>query len=521
MKNAKKLVGLVLTVLILASLVVVPAVQAEGESAASTNLIANGGFESAETRTVGESEYKWPAKSEDGTEVWNANAGSGNYGKTAEGTDAYLTAETGYVRNGDYALKVTSATSENKRRIWQKVTGLTGGKWYEASVWVKTEESPETTFTSANRAQGAEIRVGKAADGALALTTKNGWFANSRCGTGNAALVDSQGNWTRLMVRWQQPITWEGDENYDNTVAYVVFEMGLLSTVTINYYFDDAYMREITDFNGGFEEVTQEKINDSTTVSFPAGLGMGGTEGNGGLAAEFAASSAEKHSGTYSLALLASENTPTYSRRATLFVPGIAPGTYRLTAYVKITGESSGAKILAGPDFINGDSTMWGNASGIKTAEEWTEKSFVFIVPEGYNYAYINMNSGKLEAGEAVYIDDISITQTTVLFKDADGTVLQQTKEGTITVRADFINQAAEAKTAYLIAATYTVNENNVRMLRDIAFSSGEAAANQAKTISTTIDVTDSNQIIQVMLYDTSIGSMKPLCETFVLPAGK
>ncbi len=513
MKMAKKVATLATTLALVLGSIGTLGVSATGETATETNLITNGGFEDVETRMLEEAEYKWPAKTEDEKEVWNANSSLTLYGKTVEGVDAVLTNEVENVRTGEYALKVVTESSENyKRRIWQRVDGLTAGKWYEASVWVKGISNADDTVTK-NKNQGAQIRVGRSDAGGVDLGTENGWYAtSSESGTGHA-LLKTNNTWTQIMVRWQQPASYGENSSFDGTYTYLALEMGYLSGYENIYYFDDVCMREITGFNGNFEQVTTEKYSTENSCLWPQGVGAG-FKNVTFVGTDAVATGNDKYAGNYSLKL---QNS---GAMVTMLVPNLEAGrSYTITAYVKVKGSSSNAKLLAGPTITGADSTMWRSISGIKTTDGWVKKESAFTVAEGYNYAWLNIYAGTLEEDSYVCWDDISVTENIVEFTNSDGVTLSKSEDGEIAVSGWFINPNAEKSSGTLVVATYSMKSGVKQLINVSTKQSSEINANAATKISTKVTATKGN-IIKAMILD-DITNLKPVINAVELPAGE
>ncbi len=505
---------------------------------APQNLVVNPGFEDVETRTVDGSTttYLWTAVDGESKEVWSV-AGQGLYGYTALPEDACVVSKTDEteatnVRSGDYAMKVVSGTAGEKRRVWQKISGLTPGDWYEASVWVKAVPDPDAVeavtwydFGGYN-ASGTEIRIGKSRDGSGEPRFTYGWVATSTdyhakfnlpanvaSADANGTLVNTFGKWSQIMVRWQQPQSWDDSGEYDPTTAYVVFETGELNA---EYYYDDVLVREINgDFNGGFEAVTNEKISADETIAWPSGVGMGVWYLASGLADDMQASSTVKKSGNYSLQMesCASKGYYKSNRSAHLFVPNLKGGeTYKLTGWVKLDGETGSTRMFGiGPAYTGSYGAMWNRTNFTPAADgAWKEVSLVFTVPEGFTYGFIQMHSGELTAGSNMYWDDISVTQTSVTFTKGDNT---------ITATADYVNQdAANPAKVKLMLAVYAVN-GTTKTLKEVSIvESGEIAAKNAGTFSTTLPYADATYEVKAMLYDSTMAGLSPICSPFVYP---
>ncbi len=499
MKKTKRFFGLVLALGMILS-----ALPAGTALASDTNLLQNGGFEVVETRTAGEgdaaAEYLWPAKV-NGGEVWNANSATGGlYGSTAEGTDVFVT--TDEVHSGTYALKVIP-DGTNYRRIWQKIEGLMPGSFYEASVWVMI--SGEKIATAAN---GIDLIVAEE----KGTTWGSSLWASATVDFNSARkLTNTNGKWTMLTVRWQQPAETE--------YAHVALDMMKNDGDSI-YYFDDAFVRKVTDFSGDFETVTTEKLSAAETILWPQGLGMYVTTGANGAYAGEVQAIGTAHSGRYALQM-----TPgTTSRRANLFVPNLTAGkTYKIKAYMKIAGTLSGApSIYVGPTSLTAYASMWKRIEpSNKTETDWKELSSTFTVPEGFAHATINFNSGTIaENGSAtVYFDDVTVTETNVTFKDENGAALTAAKAGKVSVEGDYINQENEEKTVKMMVAVYTTDANHVRRLSSVQIAEATVAAKSAKIIPAEVTVEAADQTVQVMFFDAALTNLSPLYEKFVLPA--
>ena len=507
MKNAKKFFSLAMVLLMVLSLAPT-AVCAENTG----DLLTNGGFEMTETRTVGEgetaTEYLWPAKV-NGKEVWYANPTSGGaYSRTVEGTEVLLTSEE--VHSGSYSLKVVPHAS-NKRRITQWVDGLTPGIWYEAEAWILISGS---NITGTN-AYGADLLVG---DQRGASYGKSSWRALATVDGNSARTVKTTNNkWTKMTARWQQPT--------EETHAVIALEMGTAAEGS-TYYYDDISVKEISGFDGTFETVTTEKLAGNDTVLWPKGVAVFNYSNQlGAYVGEVMATSdkAMVHSGNYALKMVPGT---AYSRRATLFVPNLTAGkTYKVKAYMQISSALSGAASLhVGPSYVAGGGDMWGKSSDYKAVTEgWREISTTFTVPESYRYAIINFNSGMVAEGTTaeVYFDDVTVSETNVIFRNAEGTALQKAEAGTILVEGDFINQKNEQATVKMVVAVYTTDTNNVRKLSAVQITEGTAKANGAVTIPATIEVESADQTVQVMFFDSALTNLSLLYPKFVLPAAQ
>jgi len=527
MKMKKKGIAILLAALMCLGMIPTFGVLADE---APQNLVVNPGFEDVETRTVEGTEetYEW-TKMEDGEEVWNPKDGYADFTKTDIGTEAKIikaTVEPNFVRSGNYSVRIqTDKTCAEYRRLWQKVEGLTGGKWYEASVWVKgvKEEGEYTTAPShgfAADSRGLDMRVGKGINnGSINTNTANGWFASTGGPISGIYKFWESENWTQLMVRWQQPTVWDGDASFDSTVAYLVFDMRCIKNLTASFYFDDACVREITGFNGDFEEASLEKIYTDASkdkVLYPSALSMAtfGSSQFVGLSEEY---SVVEENGNHCLQIKPKETN--YISRATLFAPNlVANGVYKLSAKIKITGTAltSGINIFPHKDEINTYSSAYNKDSATKIVDkrstanqDWQEFSTVFTVPA--NQTYIIIESGKTSDNTTtIYIDDIKLIQADVTFTKG---------ENTITATADYVNQdAVNATSAMLVVAVYAV-DGTTKTLKEVGIvGSGDVAVKDAATFSTTVPYTDTSYEVKAMLYDGTMADLQPICSPFIYP---
>jgi len=534
MKLTKKTMAMFLATALLAGMLFAVPAFANGTG----NLALNPGFESTETRTLsGDETYLWPSLGTDEKEVWDVK-GQGLYTYTDKGVDAYLvnsTDEPANVHSGDYAMKMISEAA-SKRRLWQKLTNLTPGSWYEASVWVKAVPPTETTNYGGYNVQGAEVRIGRSENGGYNPDfVNNGWIASSTDqhaqfnlglgGDGNGPLIDTYGKWSQIMVRWQQPAAWDEDGLYDPTTAYLVFETGYLNSCLVTYYYDDVLVRQINSFNGdfsdtfngGFESVSTQKIDETSSVAWPTGLGLGVFYTQSGLADDMNASTAEARTGSYSLQMKSASTKGYYKacRSAHLFVPGLEGGkTYKLTAYAKIDGSTDGTcRIAIGPSYIGSMNQNWYYGTVVPSTETWKEISIVFTVPDAkFTYGYVQLFSGALSEGGSLYWDDISVTETNVSLSKG---------ENAVTASVEYINGKASAQKATLVLATYKVTGDIKRITGLTILESDSVSTKNFTSFTESVPFTSEDTEVKAFLYESPMVGFTSLVDPVTLSLGE
>ncbi len=479
MKNAKKFLSLAMVLMMVLSLAPT-AVYADNTG----NLLTNGGFETV-------TEGSWP-------DDWDIPTGS-NFIGTEKGTEAFVTSEVQH--SGNYALQVNPSSSEN-RRVYQKVKNLTPGNFYEASVWVLV------TGDNLSSKKGIDLLVmGNASSG---WDTESKWAGSTTSQT--YKVVTTQSKWTKMTTYWQQPA--------DETAAYVVFDMQVMEEgVASICYFDDATVREITGFDGGFETVSTEKIDSTTSIDLPSDVWFLNrtSESRGAFAGEVSASKEAAHSGEYALKLIPNS----MGRRAFLYVPNLTAGkTYKLTAYMKVTAAlSSGANIYVGPTYDKTDNNAWIKGTAQTGATDWKKIQMAFTV-EGCNYAYIQFLAGKVAEGNssATYFDDVTIEETNIKFTAADGTVLGENlaAAGTVNVNAKATVVGAQNDVARMIVGVYDT-VNGTPCLAEVYISESiTLPAAKWKEITIENISLSAGQYAKAVLLDSAAG-LKPLTEAKIL----
>ncbi|MBE7063536.1 MAG: hypothetical protein E7390_07115 [Ruminococcaceae bacterium] len=511
MKNAKKLMGLVLTVVMLASLAVVPTVRAEeGETATETERFANGGFEPEEGTEV--TSTTW-------FENWNYTAdASGNtysYNNTVLGTDVFLTGSEKH--SGSYALAAKFSGGTEHRRIWTQVQGLEAGKWYQASAWVKISGT-EITASSTPKSEwkGVELRVSTnaSASGSIAESTALGRTSAS---SAYNYMISTKGKWARIGVNFMAKTS--------NKVS-LILQMGNGAEGAVAYW-DDIAVTELTDFNGDFE---------TTEGAGLLGWNSGYSDNNALVGYEAVAVQEDGCGGTAALKLVGDSETGDVKRVYTVLTGLEAGKRYGIRIRHKATStrmtegdEPTAATAIGSNPKMHvvdnketpADSTAWLCISNMsKAVNTWKTSEGTFLVPaveEGEDttaHTFITL-SCKLLAGEAVFFDDIEVFETNVKYYNSDNEELKNVTAGTIKAVAEFVNPKAEATDATLVVAVYK-SVNGAKQLKSIDIKVMEDVAAKAVGKVTGTVTAEAGDTVKAMLLD-STAALTPITSPFIL----
>ncbi|MBQ7032274.1 MAG: hypothetical protein IJN25_01215 [Clostridia bacterium] len=514
MKNAKKLMGLVLTVMMLASLAVVPAVRAEeGETATGTELIVNGGFEPEEGTEV--TSTTWFENWE-----YNANASATTSGKayncnnTVLGTDVFLTGSEKH--SGSYALAAKFSGGADHRRIWTLVQGLEAGKWYQASAWVKISGTEIDKTTISSPYKGVALRVNK---GNMATTTYgNTSYVLGRTSASSAYnnIISTKGEWARIGVNFMAA----------SDKATVMLNMGDGAEGAVAYW-DDVAVVELTDFNGDFE---------TTEGAGLLGWNSGYSDNNALVGYEAVAVQEDGCGGTAALKLVGDSETGDVKRVYTVLTGLEAGKRYGIRIRHKATStrmtegdEPTAATAIGSNPKMHvvdnketpADSTAWLCISNMsKAVNTWKTSEGTFLVPaveEGEDttaHTFITL-SCKLLAGEAVFFDDIEVFETNVKYYNSDDEELKNVTAGTIKAVAEFVNPKAEATDATLVVAVYK-SVNGAKQLKSIDIKVMEDVAVKAIGTATGTVTAEAGDTVKAMLLD-STAALTPITSPFIL----
>lgn len=502
MRNVKKLMGWVLTVVMLATLLVVPTVQAgEGETVVGTNLIANGGFETVSQYE--ETEFVW-------ADGWYPN-GTGNFSNSEVGTEVEIVEDVKH--NGQKALKVTTGTTTAEGRwISYKVENLTPGKVYQASAWVRIDSALVATAADY---KGAEIRVCEE------LLSGSGTRIVSTSASTKRLMLTTDGAWMYLSC----PVILTASDTYDAKSAYVVLYTGITSESGKTVYWDDVSFKEITGINGDFEK-TEVIADGAVSINWAEGwsaVNAYGSGHDGTVGSTVTLSNEEKYLNTYALKF-SHTGESNKTQRAYTIVPNLVPGrTYQVTGYAyakgatKPTSQPSILAMDAHTDLSLGSSAaitykQLGSGSAINT---WNKIEFKFVAPDT-GYIWLALSSGSISKDQAMFFDGIEVYEASVKFYNEDDAELKNVEAGTVKAIAKFINQKAGEADATLIVAVYG-KQNGVKQLKSVDVVSTEAKVASLSLGTITGSVTaEPGDVIKAMILD-SAGALTPISDSFIL----
>ncbi|MBQ7033690.1 MAG: hypothetical protein IJN25_08555 [Clostridia bacterium] len=456
MKNAKKFFSLAMVLLMVLSLAPA-AVYAE----TTGNLLQNGGFETAEEHVA---------------TGWDYSAQVPTHLASKAGTNAFIVKkgdEGAQVHSGNNALKLVSGNDGDAttgRWISQKVTGLTPGKAYRASVWVYIDGTLES-------GKGLSLRIAdsKGTSASVGFSSSNG--ANR----GHGVLLETTGGvWKKLNCAFIPSVVTSVVENevvvtYDATFAYICLDFGRNATTAVDVYIDDMVFEEISGINGDFEDTEYTVVDDAESKAWATGWstsnGLNGYQTFIGEHAFVAANAGQD--GTNALCLTTTEDE---ARQLHAYVPvtGLKKGhAYKMRCFVKSSIEESEATAwinAINATVPNGNTynlyeTLhkmgWGGSRVVTydsktTTANWIELTKVFTAVDTYTFIGL---AAKPEKGECIYFDNVTVEETSVCFTDESGISLGETLSAPGAVNAKATVIGAQGDTARILVGVYkTVN---------------------------------------------------------------
>ncbi len=515
MKNAKKFFSLAMVLLMVLSLAPA-AVYAE----TTGNLLQNGGFETAEEHVA---------------TGWDYSAQVPTHLASKAGTNAFIVKkgdEGAQVHSGNNALKLVSGNDGDAttgRWISQKVTGLTPGKAYRASVWVYIDGTLDS------KEKGLSLRIANnklAGDG-------EGFSASNGANRGHGYLLKTTDNkWKKLNCVFIPSVVKSadtGEVTYDATFAYICLDFGRNATTEVSVYVDDMVFEEISAVNGDFENTEYTVSGDAESKAWATGwstsTGMNGYQTFIGEHAFVAANAGQD--GTNALCLTTTEEPDAEGnyRRLRAYVPvtGLKKGqAYKMRCFVKSSLPESEATawLNAIATVPNGATYMyetlqkmgWGGSRVVTydskpVTANWRELTKIFTAVDTYTFIGIE---ARPEKGECIYFDNVTVEETSVCFTDESGISLGEplSAPGTVNAKATVIG--AEGDTARLLVGVYETVNGTPRLVQ--VYVSEPATLTSTKVADITSDPISlsAGQYAKAVLLDSAAG-LQPLTEAKIL----